>query len=72
MNEQLFDMEALLDTFEGQTWWAGAFWSADLPIYPRSNQPHWDVSSNWAGNSLSTSKSAGQWLAGHYQNHPLH
>jgi hypothetical protein len=71
-NEQLFDMEALLGTFEGQSWWAGVFWSADLPVVPRSSQPNWNVSSNWAGNSLKTSKLAGQWLAGHYQNNPLH
>ena len=64
--EQLFDMQALLQTFEGQTWWDGVFWSADLPIAPRSAQPNFDVSSNWAG------KAAGQWLATYYKNNPLH
>ena len=61
--EQQFDMEALLQTFEGQTWWDGVFWSADLPIAPRHSQPNWDVSSNWAGDTLATSKMAGRWLA---------
>ncbi len=69
--EQLHDMEALLETFEGQPWWAGVFWSADLPVYPRSSQPNWNLSSNWAGDTLATSKLAGQWLAAHYQNNPL-
>jgi hypothetical protein len=65
-------MQALLGTFEGQSWWAGVFWSADSPIAPRSKQPFWNVSSNWAGDTLNTSKSAGMWLASHYQNNPLH
>jgi hypothetical protein len=64
--EQLFDMQALLQTFEGQTWWDGVFWSADQPIAPRSAQPNFDVSTNWAG------KAAGQWLATYYKNNPLH
>jgi hypothetical protein len=70
--EQLFDMQALLETFETQPWWAGVFWSADFPIAPRSSQPHWSVSTNWAGDTLATSKLAGQWLAMHYKNNPLH
>jgi hypothetical protein len=71
-NEQLFDVQALLGTFETQSWWSGVFWSADYPIAPRSSQPHWNVSSNWAGDTLATSKPAGQWLAMHYKNNPLH
>jgi hypothetical protein len=70
--EQLNDMEALLGTFAGQAWWAGVFWSADYPIVPRSSQPHWNESSNWAGDTLATSKDAGQWLATQYKNNPLH
>ncbi|MGO8947838.1 MAG: glycoside hydrolase family 113 [Ktedonobacterales bacterium] len=69
--EQLFDMQALLETFEGQSWWDGVFWSADYPIAPRSSQPDWTISSNWAGDTLASSKTAGQWLAGHYKNNPL-
>ena len=70
--EQLNDMQALLGTFEGQSWWEGVFWYADYPVVPRSSQSNWSTSSNWAGNNLATSKSAGQWLAGHYKNNPLH
>jgi hypothetical protein len=70
--EQLVDMQALLSTFEGQAWWAGVFWSADYPIAPRSSQPNWDISSNWAGDTYATSKPAGQFLATHYRNNPLH
>ncbi len=69
--EQLADMQALLETFSAQPWWAGVFWNGDEPIAPRSAQPNWSTSSNWAGDALSTSKSAGQWLATYYKPTPL-
>ena len=64
-NEQLFDMQALLETFAGQNWWVGVFWYADYPIAPRQSQPNWSTSSNWAG------KAAGNWLATQYKYNPL-
>jgi hypothetical protein len=70
-DEQLNDMQALLQTFTPLPWWAGAFWSADEPIVPRESQPNWKVSSTWAGNTLQSSKPAGQWLAGYYQPEPM-
>ncbi len=70
-SEQLSDMQALLETFNGQPWWAGVFWNGDEPIAPRSSQPGWATSSNWAGDTLATSKAAGQWLATYYKSNPL-
>lgn len=70
--EQVDDMNGLLDVFGQQTWWAGVFWSYDEPIAPRSKQPGWATSSNWAGDTLATSKEGGRFLAQYYQNHPLH
>ncbi len=70
-NEQLNDMQALYNVFSQEDWWAGVFWYADYPISPRSAQPNWDTSSNWAGDSLATSKPAGKWLAQVYQRSPL-
>ncbi len=70
--EQFNDMQALLLTFSGQSWWAGVFWSADQPIAPRESQPNWSLSSAWAGNTFSSSKAAGQWLATFYHSAPLH
>lgn len=69
--EQLSDMQALLESFNGQPWWAGVFWNGDEPIAPRSKQPGWLTSSNWAGDTLATSKLAGQWLATYYKPNPL-
>ncbi len=69
--EQLLDMQALLETFQGLPWWAGVFWYADYPVQ-RSAQSNWAVSSNWAGDTLDSSKSAGNWLAGYYKDNPLH
>src|SRR5579859_390976 len=69
--EQLNDMKAMLLTFTSEGWWAGAFWSADEPIVPRETQPFWKISSAWAGNTLQSSKLAGQWLAGYYQPEPM-
>lgn len=68
---QMNAMQSLLVTFSSQSWWAGVFWYADYPIAPRESQPHWDVSTSWAGNSLASSKMAGQWLAGFYKPFPL-
>ncbi len=65
--EQLNDMQALLFTFRGTSWWAGVFWSADAPAAPRESQPNWQYSSLWAGNTVASSKKAGQWLATYYQ-----
>ncbi|HEU0026936.1 MAG TPA: hypothetical protein VFQ25_07450 [Ktedonobacterales bacterium] len=69
--EQLADMQALLETFNGQPWWAGVFWNGDAPISPRSKQPNWSASSNWAGDTLDSSKPAGQWLATYYKSNPI-
>jgi hypothetical protein len=69
--EQLYDMQALLDTFSGQTWWAGVFWNGDEPISPRSGQQNWATSSNWAGDTLASSKDAGKWLATYYKSNPI-
>ncbi|HEX9037044.1 MAG TPA: hypothetical protein VF808_08660 [Ktedonobacterales bacterium] len=69
--EQLADMQALLETFNGQSWWAGVFWNGDAPLTPRSQQPDWATSPNWAGDTLATSKLAGQWLATYYKPNPL-
>lgn len=68
---QLNATQALISTFSEQTWWAGVFWYADYPFAPREQQLHWNVSSNWAGNSLATSKKAGQWLATVYKPMPI-
>ncbi len=69
--EQLNDMQALLQTFNGLPWWSGVFWNGDEPMAPRTSQPSWASDSNWAGDTLQTSKPAGQWLATFYQNNPL-
>lgn len=69
--EQLNDMQALLETFNGLPWWDGVFWNGDQPVSPRTNQQNWASDSNWAGDTLQTSKSAGQWLNTFYKNNPL-
>lgn len=69
--EQLNDMQALLATFNGLPWWLGVFWNGDEPIAPRYKQQSWASDSNWAGDTLQTSKPAGQWLATFYQRNPL-
>jgi len=69
--EQLNDMQALLETFNGLPWWEGVFWNGDEPIAPRYNQQSWASNSNWAGDTLQSSKPAGQWLATFYQSNPL-
>lgn len=69
--EQLADMQALLDTFNGQAWWVGVFWNGDEPVAPRETQQGWATSSNWAGNSLADAKPAGKWLATFYKNAPI-
>ncbi len=69
--EQLNDMQALLETFNGLPWWDGVFWNGDQPLSPRTHQASWASNSNWAGDTLQTSKPAGQWLATFYQNNPL-
>ncbi len=69
--EQLNDMQALLETFNGLPWWDGVFWNGDEPLTPRTHQQSWASDSNWAGDTLQTSKPAGQWLATYYQNNPL-
>lgn len=70
-SEQLYDMQALMATFSVAPWWAGVFWVGDEPVIPRSAQPFWQTSSNWAGDTLATSKDAGKWLNQYYQDRPL-
>jgi hypothetical protein len=69
--EQLQDMQALLLTFTGTSWWAGVFWYADYPLAPRSQQPYWSVEGNWAGDDLAHAKDAGKWLARYYKPNPI-
>lgn len=69
--EQLNDMQALLQTFTGLPWWDGVFWNGEEPLTPHTSQQSWASSSAWAGDSLKSSKPAGQWLATFYQNNPL-
>jgi hypothetical protein len=84
-NEQLTDMQALLLTFAGTSWWAGVIWWADAPL-PRSAQripslqeaagPNWTTGTQWAGNNLSgtqatDAKAAGRWLATYYHSVPV-
>jgi hypothetical protein len=69
--EQLDDMQALLLTFTGTSWWAGVFWYADEPLFPRSKQPNWSVFGNWAGDDLAHAKQAGQWLSTYYTATPI-
>lgn len=69
--EQLNDMQALLDTFNGLPWWQGVFWNGEQPLTPHYSQANWASNSNWAGDTLATSKPAGQWLATFYQKNPL-
>jgi hypothetical protein len=64
-------MQALFQTFAAAPFWQGAFWYADQPVTPRSKQSNWDSSSYWGGDTLATSKLAGQWLADYYQPNPL-
>ena len=73
-NEQLNDMQALVQTFSGTPWWAGAIWSYDQPITPRSQQPLWQIGTQWAGDNAQPwsdsnpngTKLAGIWLASYY------
>lgn len=69
--EQLNDMQALLQTFNGLPWWEGVFWNGEQPLSPHYDQANWASNSNWAGDSLAASKPAGRWLATFYQNNPL-
>ncbi|MBF6591420.1 MAG: hypothetical protein IVW57_12960 [Ktedonobacterales bacterium] len=69
-SEQLSDVEALLQTFNGAPWWLGVFWSADQPL-AYTSQPSWSTNTIWAGATLATSKLAGKWLAAYYSNNPL-
>lgn len=69
-HEQLNDMQALFQTFAGAPFWEGVFWYADQPT-SRSQRSGWDASSYWAGDTLSSSKLAGQWLATYYTHNPL-
>ena len=69
--EQLNDMQALLQTFTGTPWWAGAFWYDDQPVDQRSSQPDWATSTAWAGTKLENSKPAGKFLARYYRPHTL-
>jgi hypothetical protein len=69
--EQLVDMQALLLTFTGTSWWSGVFWYADQPLYPRSKQPYWSVFGNWAGDDLAHAKQAGTWLSTYYKQTPI-
>jgi hypothetical protein len=69
--EQVQDMQALLLTFTGTSWWSGVFWYADQPLYPRTKQPNWNVFGNWAGDDLAHAKDAGKWLATFYKPNPI-
>lgn len=69
--EQLSDMQALLQTFSGQSWWDGVFWDGDEPVAPRATQSNWATDSNWAGDTLATSKAAGQYLNQYWSSSPL-
>jgi hypothetical protein len=69
--EQQNDMAALLMTFNEAPWWLGCFWSAEEPLTPHSAQANWDKSTAWAGDTLQSSKPAGQWLAHYYHPNPL-
>ncbi len=69
--EQLNDMQALLQVFSGAPYWQGVMWYGVQPVAPRSKQSHYQASSYWGGDSLQTSKLAGQWLADYYTNNPL-
>ncbi len=70
-DEQLADMQAMLKTFTGTSWWAGTIWSYDQPLVPRSSQDLWAYGTQWAGDQLGGSKDtdakkAGTWLATFY------
>lgn len=71
-NEQLDDMQALVQTFTGNPWFAGVFWSSDEPLAPRSSQFNWEEGTQWAGDNMQPydaannphgTKPAGIWLA---------
>lgn len=69
--EQFNDMQALLQTFGEAPFWEGAIWYADQPVTPRSKQSDYAASTYWGGDSLESSKLAGQWLAQYYTRNPL-
>lgn len=71
VNEQYNDYAALVKTFSGAPFWAGVFWYADQPVSSREKQQYWSTSAAWAGDSLKTSKPAGQFLAEFYKPNPL-
>jgi hypothetical protein len=66
--EQAYDMKALLQIFSAQTWWIGAIWFADYPVWPRSSlstlntfdangdapltERDWIYNTEWAGDCL--------------------
>jgi hypothetical protein len=71
-SEQLNDMQALIQTFSGNSWWAGVIWTSDAPLAPRSSQVNWEEGTQWAGDNLQPydatsnphgTKAAGIWLA---------
>jgi hypothetical protein len=70
-NEQLNDMQALFQAFSVAPFWEGVFWYGAMPVSPRSQQSNYKTSSYWGGDTLKTSKLAGQWLAQYYQPNPL-
>src|SRR5262249_34855247 len=61
--EQQNDMDALLRTFEPESWWLGVVWTLDYPIWPRSSlatvaaklgglgldESDWPSNMQWAG-----------------------
>ena len=69
--EQLNDMQALLQVFSAAPYWQGVMWYGEQPVTPRSKQSHFQTSSYWGGDTLKTSKLAGQWLAQYYTDNPL-
>jgi hemolysin activation/secretion protein len=65
-------MQALIQTFSGNSWWAGVIWTSDAPLAPRSSQVNWEEGTQWAGDNLQPydatsnphgTKAAGIWLA---------
>jgi glycosyl hydrolase family 113 len=69
--EQLNDMQALFQVFSAAPFWEGVFWYSDQPLESRSGRSDYKTSSYWGGDTLETSKLAGQWLAQYYTKNPL-
>jgi hypothetical protein len=68
--EQQNDMQALIQTFDNETWWLGVIWSSDYPVWPRSSlantrsannagltEPNYQTNTEWAGKGGGTALS---------------